>query len=317
MLAGFALCRAAAERRRRAASAGRLRRRHRHRRLPVRDLRRPAPCGRRCSAIGATLIGFGGGLFSVGTLTAAMAISDDEDARRPHRPRARRLGRGAGDLRGRWRSRSARSSAISSRRRPSAGDLGPTLAGPVDRLCLRLRRSRSCCCSARSSRSGRLSGGDAQISRQPIALRPQRISGLKGESRCIPLSPPASMSPCWSSRRSSCSSSAWSSTCAARIAAKAIRSRTRPDRPARHRRRPAAHRVAQDPSCCPSATASSPRRPRGASRSTSRRAAPNASPARLMRRRAIRWSTASARRPGPTAPSVPTSTWTAIRASSR
>jgi BCD family chlorophyll transporter-like MFS transporter len=29
-------------------------------------------------AIGATLIGLGGGLFSVGTLTAAMAISDDE-----------------------------------------------------------------------------------------------------------------------------------------------------------------------------------------------------------------------------------------------
>ena len=30
-------------------------------------------------AIGATIIGFGGGLFSVGTLTAAMAISDSED----------------------------------------------------------------------------------------------------------------------------------------------------------------------------------------------------------------------------------------------
>ncbi len=58
-------------------------------------------------------------------------------------------------------------------------------------------------------------------------------------------------------------------------------------------------------SCCRSIMARSPRRPRAASRSTSPRGAPIASPARLMPRPAIRWPTASARRPGPIAPSAP------------
>ena len=44
---------------------------------------------------GAALIGFGGGLFAVGTLTAAMSLERAEQ-----RPGARRLGRGAGDRRG-------------------------------------------------------------------------------------------------------------------------------------------------------------------------------------------------------------------------
>ena len=86
---------------------------------------------------------------------------------------------------------------------------------------------------------------------------------------------------------------------------------------ARDRRRRAAHRRRPRPSCCRSAMASSPRRPRAASRSTSPRGAPSASPARPMRRPAIRSPTASARPPGPIAPSVPTSTWTATRASCR
>ena len=53
--------------------------------------------------IGTVLIGFGGGLFAVGTLTAAMALA----RRRPERPCARRLGRGAGH-RGRRRHRARR-----------------------------------------------------------------------------------------------------------------------------------------------------------------------------------------------------------------
>ena len=35
---------------------------------------------RRCSALGTALIGFGGGLFAVGTLTAAMALARDGES---------------------------------------------------------------------------------------------------------------------------------------------------------------------------------------------------------------------------------------------
>ena len=53
--------------------------------------------------IGTALIGFGGGLFAVGTLTAAMALARDGESGLG----ARRLGRGAGD-RGRRRDRAGR-----------------------------------------------------------------------------------------------------------------------------------------------------------------------------------------------------------------
>ncbi len=81
-------------------------------------------------AIGATLIGFGGGLFSVGTLTAAMAISDDET-----------LSGGRGLALGAWGAVQATSAGLAialgafARDLVStaavARDLGPTLAGPV------------------------------------------------------------------------------------------------------------------------------------------------------------------------------------------
>ena len=80
--------------------------------------------------IGATLIGFGGGLFSVGTLTAAMAITDDES-----------LGGRTGLALGAWGAVQATCAGVAIafgafvRDLVSAAavarDLGPTLAGPV------------------------------------------------------------------------------------------------------------------------------------------------------------------------------------------
>jgi BCD family chlorophyll transporter-like MFS transporter len=81
-------------------------------------------------AVGATLIGFGGGLFAVGTLTAAMAITDDDalDGR-------------TGLALGAWGAVQATSAGLAialgafARDLVSsaavARDLGPTLAGPV------------------------------------------------------------------------------------------------------------------------------------------------------------------------------------------
>ena len=81
-------------------------------------------------AIGATIIGFGGGLFSVGTLTAAMAISDTET-----------LGGRTGLALGAWGAVQATCGGLAialgafARDIISslaiARDLGPTLAGPA------------------------------------------------------------------------------------------------------------------------------------------------------------------------------------------
>ncbi|HTI30799.1 MAG TPA: BCD family MFS transporter [Sphingomonas sp.] len=80
--------------------------------------------------IGATLIGFGGGLFAVGTLTAAMAISDDET-----------LQARTGLALGAWGAVQATAAGLAialgafARDLVSAAavarDLGPTLAGPA------------------------------------------------------------------------------------------------------------------------------------------------------------------------------------------
>ena len=82
---------------------------------------RGAACARRCcSALGTALIGFGGGLFAAGTLTAAMALARDGR----ERPCARRLGRGAGDRRRRRdRARAASLRDVVSRW-PRSGALG-------------------------------------------------------------------------------------------------------------------------------------------------------------------------------------------------
>ena len=79
---------------------------------------------------GATLIGFGGGLFAVGTLTAAMAITDDDT-----------LGGRTGLALGAWGAVQATSAGLAIAlgafirdlisTAAVARDLGPTLAGPV------------------------------------------------------------------------------------------------------------------------------------------------------------------------------------------
>ena len=65
-------------RRRRPASGRRARRAGRHRRLLRRHLRSPAGL-RPMFGLGVGLIGFGGGLFAHGTLTASMALARPED----------------------------------------------------------------------------------------------------------------------------------------------------------------------------------------------------------------------------------------------
>ena len=74
-LAAFALAARAADARRRPAAHGGATARWSACRLRRRDLRRTAGIDRGCSAPAPSLIGFGGGLFAVGTLTAAMAWS--------------------------------------------------------------------------------------------------------------------------------------------------------------------------------------------------------------------------------------------------
>ena len=154
--------------------------------------------------VGAALIGCGCGLFSVGTLTAAMAISADGAG---SGPRARRMGRGAGDRAQGSPSRSAPCCAIWSRPLAAAGRARPgRLPRPATGYAASMA-ARSCCCSARWSRSGRWSGPRRPDPLPLQPLRPQRISDLKGRRPCNPQSPPASMSRCSCSTPSSCSSS--------------------------------------------------------------------------------------------------------------
>ena len=130
---GFALAARAAQQRRRSVSARGARR-----------ARRASPRSRPSSSpprwnrpwlfgAGVTLIGFGGGLFALGTLTAAMAIAQDGES---------------GMALGAWGAvQATRPASPSPRRhparhrlrpRPSRGALGAALAEPVDRLQRRL-----------------------------------------------------------------------------------------------------------------------------------------------------------------------------------
>ena len=77
--------------------------------------------------LGAALIGFGGGLFAAGTLTAAMALARDGQSRSG----ARRLGRRAGDGGRHRHRRRRRASATPSPASPTRGALGPALDRPA------------------------------------------------------------------------------------------------------------------------------------------------------------------------------------------
>ena len=124
---------------------------------------------------GTLLIGFGGGLFAVGTLTAAMAMPRERPGRA--RPRARRLGRGAGDRR-RARHRDRRRRARRRRRFVAAnGGLGPALADARDRLRRRLpHRDRAAVRHAGRARSA-----------GPHARRPRPSAGRSSASpNCRP-----------------------------------------------------------------------------------------------------------------------------------
>ena len=133
--------------------------------------------------LGVALIGFGGGLFAHGTLTASMAASRPEDRGLA----LGRLGRGAGDGGGprhrlqRLRQRSRR------RRSPSSGALGEALADPRHRLHHRLRHRN--CAAVRDAHRDRAAGprhaDSASGERSRSDLRTRAPAGLKFRSHSM------------------------------------------------------------------------------------------------------------------------------------
>ena len=116
--------------------------------------------------VGTTLIGFGGGLFAVGTLTAVMDLASSGHGRPDPGRLGRRAGVGGGNRRSPWAARSATSSPVS---RPAAR----SAARSPDRQSATASSttSKSLCCSSRWSPSG------------PLVRRTQRARQRSGSPR--------------------------------------------------------------------------------------------------------------------------------------
>ena len=256
--------------------------------------------------VGAILIGFGGGLFAVGTLTAAMAL-------RPRRTTA--AWRSAPGARCRRRppaspSRSAASCATSSAASPRSGALGAALAGPGVGYSVVYHIEIALLFATLVAIGPLVRARTAPQPQSHRKFRPGRISRLAhhvprrnrhANRRHHPVHrcrPGRALRVLDLLRRCS------SSTCAARTSARAIRSS--PIAPGDHACRAGLPMpAAQDDSCSRGMAQRAARRadtrPRGQRRADRRRG-----PARRSSRPAIRCATASAPPPMPSAPTRPT-----------
>ncbi len=167
-------------------------------------------------ACGVALIGLGGGLFAHGTLTASMAGAA------PSRPGSRSApGAPSRPAPRAWPSRRAASCAMPARRsRSRAASARPCPRPPPATSSSTTSRSGSS--SPPWWRSGRWCAGPLIPRSPPVRPYPRRRPSCpRVPSQVI------STSRKWCSTRSGSSLPAWSSTCAARTAAKAIRSNPR------------------------------------------------------------------------------------------
>ena len=167
--------RAPADARRGPAPGRRVGRGRRRRRLRRVIFSAALAASARCSALGVALIGFGGGLFAHGTLTASMAS--------PSR-------RTAGLALGAWGAAQATAaglaiafSGVVNDRRLVARRAGRVRRGarrPRDRLFASSTPSRSCSCSRRSSRSDRsfAQHGYAQLQAAPTSFGSAVVAGF-------------------------------------------------------------------------------------------------------------------------------------------